>query len=98
MKRLNWLFFRATTLDHAWRVARSLLLGPYRVAGAESMLTEVVTLVLVLLLMERWVGFRDDPADIPGFTWVGWFVVPAMMMALFLLEPPAGKSFIYFQF
>jgi hypothetical protein len=55
-------------------------------------------LVLLLVGIDAWLRNVDEPWSRPGFTWVAWLLVPLMVAGLIVLAPPAGKSFIYFQF
>jgi alginate O-acetyltransferase complex protein AlgI len=94
----GWLLFRAADLAQASAFARAMATTGYRFAGAENLIVEVGTFVLALCTLDAWLGDVDDPRDRAGFRWLGWLVVPLMWVSLLAFDPPAGKSFIYFQF
>jgi hypothetical protein len=94
----GWLLFRAADLAQASAFARAMVTTGYQFAGAENMIVEVGTFVLALCGLDVWLGDVDDPRDRVGFRWLGWLVVPLMWVSLLAFDPPAGKSFIYFQF
>jgi D-alanyl-lipoteichoic acid acyltransferase DltB (MBOAT superfamily) len=94
----GWLLFRAADLPQAASFVRAMTTTPYRWAGAESMVVEVGCFILALWALEAWLGDTDDPRERAGFRWLGWVVVPLLWVSLLAFEPPAGKSFIYFQF
>jgi D-alanyl-lipoteichoic acid acyltransferase DltB (MBOAT superfamily) len=94
----GWLLFRAADLAQASAFAHAMTTTAYRFTGAETMLVEVGGFVLALCILDLWLGQDDDPRQRAGFRWFGWVVVPLMWVCLLAFEPPAGKSFIYFQF
>ncbi len=94
----GWLVFRASDLAQAASFAGAMATAGYRFAGAESMVVEVGFFVLALSALDAWLGDVDDPRERAVFTWAGWVIVPLMWVSLLAFDPPAGKSFIYFQF
>jgi D-alanyl-lipoteichoic acid acyltransferase DltB (MBOAT superfamily) len=94
----GWLLFRADSVAQVGTFLTTLVTTGFRTDGAETMIVEVVGFSLLLVVLELWLHNADDPRTRPGFRWVSWIVIPLLIASLIVLEPPAGKSFIYFQF
>jgi alginate O-acetyltransferase complex protein AlgI len=95
---VGWVFFRATTFASAAAVLRRLVLGGSGQAPPLATSNVLVTAgaLLACHLLARGGLWKRVAPRLPAPV-LGCGYAAALMLAL-LLAPPAGKSFIYFQF
>jgi hypothetical protein len=109
---LGWLFFRATSLDHARTLLRQLGNGWGALAHPGSAMHLIwdagygrldlilcAGLIATVFAMEWFERRRAVNAWICSLpAWQRWGLYHAFVIALFALAPGSGDQFIYFQF
>jgi D-alanyl-lipoteichoic acid acyltransferase DltB (MBOAT superfamily) len=93
----GWLLFRAASVGQV--VAMTQALGRWLIMDELRVpLFLAVVLVGMLWTLELW-STGDDPRASWGWSWgVGALACSLMIVAIVLLTPPSGRSFVYFQF
>ena len=94
---IGWLFFRATSLSHAWNMIQSSWQAPAPAWTSSYMLA--VAFGLMLVAIYDWIHSRISWERARAWPWVARVTIQGILLALIVArwgkEPP---SFIYFQF
>ena len=96
---LGWLLFRASSMAQVGSFLRDIFTNfAWSQAAAQSLFI-LGFFALILIVVEAWIRNADDPINRP--LWkegLGGVAVACLILAVILLAPPVGRSFIYFQF
>ena len=96
---IGWLIFRADSVEQIVVFLRQILTAMWVDANAVHLVVCLSLFVAPLWIVEMWIKNHDNPTGRPGWnSGFGAALCSGLWLAIILLSPPAGRSFIYFQF
>jgi D-alanyl-lipoteichoic acid acyltransferase DltB (MBOAT superfamily) len=99
---IGWIFFRAVSLDDAWRVLTAIAGGPWTVGAVTLPLRDMWLLAaaLAVFVVAEWLSRgRRHPLAVENWPRPArWLAYTLLIWGTLAAAPPVASPFIYFQF